>query len=151
MLTAPAAADQIFRICASCLLGSDYSPPRQPRSFRVFSQIMKNLRRDHPHLAGDGPRPVRAGSGLPLVSDRSVRSGLQAQARLRVYLGRYRSACAGCPAGTVALGAGGADTHTQRAIPGSESSRRITENDIWRSLPLDEYPGAGPHARAAGR
>ncbi len=25
------------------------------------------LPRDRPHCAGDGPRPVRAGSGLPLV------------------------------------------------------------------------------------
>jgi hypothetical protein len=30
---------------------------------------------------------------------------------------------AGCPAGTVTLDAGGADTCTQRAIPGSEPSQ----------------------------
>ena len=33
------------------------------------------------------------------------------------------SPCTGCPAGTVALGAGGADTYTQRAIPGSDLFR----------------------------
>jgi hypothetical protein len=31
--------------------------------------------RDCPHCAGDDPRPVRAGSAWPLVSDRSVRRG----------------------------------------------------------------------------
>jgi hypothetical protein len=34
-----------------------------------------NLRRGCPHIAGDGPRQVRAGSSLALGSDRSVRSG----------------------------------------------------------------------------
>ncbi len=67
---------------------------------------------------------ARARSGQapawPLVSDRSVRCGLQGQARLRVYVGRCLSSCAGCPAGSVALGAGGADTYAQRAIPGSD-------------------------------
>jgi hypothetical protein len=72
---------------------------------------------DHPHLGGDGPRPVRAGSGLALGSDRSVRSGLQGQARLRVYVHRRLSVCSGCPSATVALGAGGADTYTQRTHP----------------------------------
>ena len=40
-----------------------------------------------------------------------------------MYVDRCLSACAGCPAGTVALGAGGADTDTQRAIPGSDLFR----------------------------
>ena len=34
-----------------------------------------------------------------------------------MYVDQHLSACAGCPAGTVALGAGGADTYTQLAIP----------------------------------
>ena len=33
-----------------------------PRIFRIY----EHFRRVRPHLAGDGPRPVRAGSGLPL-------------------------------------------------------------------------------------
>jgi hypothetical protein len=78
--------------------------------------------RNRPHRAGDGPRPVRAGSGLALSSDRSVRRGLRDQARLRVYVHQAPSICGRCPAGTVALEAGGAGTYTKRAIPGPEPS-----------------------------
>jgi hypothetical protein len=38
------------------------------------------------------------------------------------WAGRY-SSCAGCPAGAVALGAGGAGTYTERVIPGSDLFR----------------------------
>jgi len=72
------------------------------------------------HLAGDGPRPVRAGSAWPSSSDRSARRGLQDQAWLRVYVRQARSSCAHCPAVTVTLDAGGAGTYTKQAIPGSE-------------------------------
>ena len=37
-----------------------------------------------------------------------------------VYVHQELSACAGCPAVTVMLDAGGAGTYTQRAIPGHE-------------------------------
>jgi hypothetical protein len=69
------------------------------------------------HVAGDGLPTVRAGSGLALGSDRSVRSGLQGQARLRMYIDQRPSICAGWPASTVAPGTGRADTYTQQAIP----------------------------------
>jgi hypothetical protein len=65
VLTAPEAADHIFRICASCLLGLDHASLGPPRSFRVYSGSWK-LPRDCLYLAGDGTRPVRAGSGLAL-------------------------------------------------------------------------------------
>jgi hypothetical protein len=50
---------------------------RRPRGGDHSAHIpnYKHFRRVRPHLAGDGPRPVRAGSGLPLVSVRSVRRG----------------------------------------------------------------------------
>jgi hypothetical protein len=77
------------------------------------------------HIAGPVPGPVtawtvqgmvRVWSGQapawPLSSDGSARSGLQGQARLRVYVDRRLSACARCPAVTVTLDAGGAGTYT---------------------------------------
>jgi hypothetical protein len=90
-----------------------------PRIFRIMETSAATAR------TLQGMARVRSGQApaWPLVSDRSVRSGLQGQARLRVYVGRCLSTCAGCPAGTVALGAGGADTYTQRAIPGSDLFR----------------------------
>jgi hypothetical protein len=51
--------------CAICLLGLDHSSLAVPRSFRVYSGSWK-LPRDRSYRAGDGPRPVRAGSGLAL-------------------------------------------------------------------------------------
>ena len=67
-----------------------------------------------------GMARVRSGQApaWPLVSDRSVRRGLQGQASLRVYVDQARFTCARCPAVTVTLDAGGADTYTSRAIPG---------------------------------
>jgi len=87
-----------------------------PRIFRIMDISAVTAR------TVQGMARVRSGQApaWPLSSDRSVRSGLQGQARLRVYVGPGLSTCAGCPAGTVALGAGGAGTYTQRAIPGSE-------------------------------
>jgi len=66
------------------------------------------------HRAGDGPRPVRAGSGLALGFWPECPQWLRGQARLSVYIDRHPSARVGCPAGTVALEAGGAGTYTQR-------------------------------------
>ena len=40
-----------------------------------------------------------------------------------MYVDWRLSACSGCPGGTVALGAEGADTYTERAIPGPEPSQ----------------------------
>jgi len=80
------------------------------------------LRRDCPHFEGDGPRPVRAGFGLALGSGRSVRRGSRVK-RNFAFTFTCSSTCAGCPAHTVTLEAGGADTYTQRAIPGSEPSQ----------------------------
>ena len=45
-----------------------------------------------------------------------------------VYVDRRLSACAGCPAGTVMLDAGGADTYTKRAIPGPEPVRTLAHS-----------------------
>jgi hypothetical protein len=90
-----------------------------PRIFRIMDTSAVTAR------TVEGMASLRFGQApaLPLVSDRSVRSGLRGQTRLRVYVDRYLSTCAGCPAGTVALGAGGADTSTERAIFGSDLFR----------------------------
>jgi len=51
-----------------------------------------------------------------------------AQPGWKGFIDRCLSSCAGCPAGTVALGAGGAGTYTERAIPGSEPIRTLA---LW--------------------
>jgi hypothetical protein len=76
--------------------------------------------RDRLHGAGDGPRPVRAGSGLalgfwPECPQRPPASSVTSRVR---SAGTF--CCARCPRVTVTLDAGGADTYTPRAIPGSE-------------------------------
>jgi hypothetical protein len=102
---------------------------------------------DRPHRAGDGPRPVRAGSAWPLTSDRSARSGLQGQARLRVYIDWCFSSCAGCPACTVALGAGGAGTYTERAISGPDLMDQVPSAS-WLTC---AHPVRGPPGRGQGQ
>src|SRR5260370_23981318 len=59
----------------------------------------------------------------PLVSDWSVRRGSWSSVTSRVRHQAFFTR-AGCPAVTVTLEAGGADTYTQRAIPGPEPSTR---------------------------
>jgi hypothetical protein len=75
------------------------------------------------YLAGDGPRPVRAGSAWPLSSGRSVRRGSRVKRDFACTFTRHFSPVLVCPAVTVMLEAGGADTYTQRARPGSEPSQ----------------------------
>ena len=58
--------------------------------------------------------------------------------------------CARCPAGTVTLEAGGADTDTQRAIPGSEPGQDSCTALLWRvkadlRLPVLELLPGGPY------
>ena len=65
MFTAPEAADHIFRIHAFCLLGFDYLSPGS-RDHSAHIPDHGYFRRDCPHLAEDGPHPVRAGSRLAL-------------------------------------------------------------------------------------
>ena len=48
--------------------------PRISRVRRLHT-FTRSLPGDRLHYAGDGPRPVRAGSAWPLVSDRSARRG----------------------------------------------------------------------------
>jgi hypothetical protein len=69
-----------------------------------------------------GMARVRSGQApaWPLSSDRSVRRGSGVKRDFACTFTQHRSACARCPAVTVTLEAGGADTDTQRAIPGSD-------------------------------
>jgi hypothetical protein len=48
-----------------------------PRAGEIIPRIFRIMKfpRDCPHGAGDGPRPVRAGSAWPVVPDRSGRRG----------------------------------------------------------------------------
>jgi hypothetical protein len=61
-----------------------------------------------------GMARVRSGqvSAWPSVSDRRSPQRLQDQVRLRVYVDRCPSICAGCSAGTVALGLEGGHVHS---------------------------------------
>jgi hypothetical protein len=70
-----------------------------------------------------GMARVRSGQAAawPLVSGRSVRRGSKVKRSVYVHLALFT--CARRPAVTVTLEAGGADTDTQRAIPGSEPSQ----------------------------
>ena len=72
-----------------------------------------------------GMARVRSGSApaWPLVSGRSVRSGSRVKRDFPCTLTGALPPALVCPAGTVALEAGGAGTYTQRAIPGSEPSQ----------------------------
>jgi hypothetical protein len=76
---------------------------------------------DRPHRAGDA-RLVRAGYGLALYLLTGVSAEVSRIKRLRVHVHQALSICGRCPAGTVALDAGGADAYTQRAISGPEPS-----------------------------
>ena len=71
-----------------------------------------------------GMARVRSGQApaWPSVSDRSVRRGSGVK-RDVAYVHLALFTCARRPAVTVTLEAGGADTDTQRAIPGSEPSQ----------------------------
>ena len=74
-----------------------------------------------PYRGWPAAGPGRLPSGLffwPECSQRSPESSGTSRDVRRPGL----STCAGCPAGTVALGAGGADTYTQRVIPDLTSS-----------------------------
>jgi hypothetical protein len=68
-----------------------------------------------------GMARVRTGQAptCPVVSDRSVRRGSGVKRDFACTLTNAYP-CIGCPAVTVALEAGGADTDTQRAIPGPD-------------------------------
>jgi integrase len=60
-LTAPEAANHIFRVVYfACLDSTSHLLSGQGRSTHIPGH--GNLRRDRPHLAGNGPRPVRAGT-----------------------------------------------------------------------------------------
>ena len=74
-----------------------------------------SLLRDRPHLAGDGPRPVRAGSSLALGFLAGVSVVTPVSSVACTLAGTLT--CARCPMVTVTLETGGADTSTQRAIP----------------------------------
>jgi hypothetical protein len=93
--------------------------------------------RDRLHVAGDGPRPVRAGSGLALwfltgVSAEAPGSSVTSRVRSPGPLTRAR-----WPAVTVMLDAGGADTYTQRAIPGPDLRLRSIALRCAGSVCLD--------------
>jgi hypothetical protein len=104
---------------------------------------VQSMECDRPHLAGDGPRPGRAGSRLTLLSDRSVRRGSWVKRDFTCPSTRQFSVCAGCPAVTVMLEAGGADER-RSALPGPLAG--------W--LPgrgvVRHGPGAAAAARAGG-
>jgi len=74
-----------------------------------------------------GMARVRPGQApaWPLSSDRSVRRGSGVKRDFACTFTSYFPARARCPAVTVTLEAGGADTYTQRAIPGSEANQRL--------------------------
>ena len=86
-----------------------------PRIFRIMVARRRTLQGMARARSGQAP-------AWPLVSDRSVRRGSRIK-RLRVYVHQALFTRARCPAVAVALEAGGADTYTQRAIPGSEPSQ----------------------------
>ena len=110
---------------------------------------------------------ARARSGQapawPLSSDRSVRRGSRGKRDFACTCpGSFT--CARCPAVAVTLGAGGAGTYTQRAIPGSEPSqdsctfrrhpdltaRRMTScafPGVVRGHHCDQAPGNDPLIR----
>ncbi len=69
-----------------------------------------------------GMARVRSGQApaWPLVSGRSVRRGSGVKREFACTFAQELSSRIRCPAATVTLETGGADTYTQRAIPGSE-------------------------------
>ena len=91
-----------------------------------------------PYRGWPAAGPGRLPSGLffwPECSQRSPESSGTSRDVRRPGL----STCAGCPAGTVALGAGGADTYTQRVIP-----------DLTSSVSVQGSYLAGSHSLAMG-
>ena len=118
-------------------------------------QLLDRLGRDGPRcgargagrFAGDGPRPVRAGSCLASVSGRRRHRGSAVNGGRRPFLEETRSAIDG----------GGVPPHTERAIPGpsvstADSAARRTNSRpspdlrVRRSVPRvlpgcqDPYP-----------
>ena len=75
-----------------------------------------------------GMARVRSGQALacPLSSDRSVRRGSRVKRDFACTFTGHLPLCL-LPCVTVTLEAGGADTYTQRAIPGSEPSLHVAQ------------------------
>ena len=110
--TGPLTGKSNYRSKRTTFLGSSAARVNLIRYFLVTARTVQGMAR------------VRSGQApaWPLVL-----TGVSAEAPGSSVTSRVRwpvlSTCAGCPAGTVALEAGGADTYTQRAIPGSDLFR----------------------------
>ena len=106
----------------------------------------RRLSGNKPTRTLQGMARVRSGqaSAWPLSSGRSVRRGsrIKRDFALRCTFTRPFSTCARCPAVTVTLEARGADTYTQRAIPGAEPSVviAVTAAEIRRLLTAFTHP-----------
>ena len=102
-------------------------------------------RRRLPRTTGTVQGMVRVRSGQapawPLSSDRSVRRGSGVKRDFACTFARHFFTCAHCPAATVTLGAGGAGTYTQRAIPGSvpgqDSCTFLVRNLVDQVAPVE--------------